>query len=210
LLFIQASVWGTPKVDDFRVWVPNNEAAVDLGFSLDPYAQVKATGSAPQEQGNGHARRSGHGSPNCILRSEVRMTDLVAPPWMDTKANSDAEFWHATVLPSGLIASVIVCRNADDRWTARAQLRDRTLRSTSDDGERGPFASHENALLAGQAAALALQQVTEESIVESSSADASRSPIRADRMPVTRRYVPGQQSRQMARGTRADASLAWA
>ena len=131
------------------------------------------------------------------------MTDLVAPAWMDTRANGDVEHWHATVLPGGLIASVIVRRKPDGTWTARAQLRDRTLRPTSDDRERGPFDTHEAALSAGQAAVLALQQAATEPLVESLSADVSRSAVGLHRSQVARRCVHSKRSRQPAQGTQS-------
>ncbi|HEY2346913.1 MAG TPA: hypothetical protein VGH80_13725 [Xanthomonadaceae bacterium] len=70
------------------------------------------------------------------------------------------EHWHASVLAGGLISRVIVKRDRDGTWMARARLCDRSLRAFGDDSETGPHASHEAALHAGQVAVLKLYRAS--------------------------------------------------
>jgi len=75
---------------------------------------------------------------------------------MDTKPADAVEHWHATVMRGGMVASVVVAREADGLWTSRAQLRDRSLNHLGDCWKRGSFATQAEALDAGQTAALLL------------------------------------------------------
>ena len=79
------------------------------------------------------------------------MTDLAVPSWMQRRRAQDAEHWHAQVMRGGLIAGVVVARS-EGSWTARTQLRDRSLRPVGECVESGPFATEDAALRAGQAA----------------------------------------------------------
>jgi hypothetical protein len=75
---------------------------------------------------------------------------------MDARRADAVEHWHSMTLHGGMVASVVVVREAGERWTARTQLRDRSLTPRGDCRKSGPCATHEAALQAGQAAALRL------------------------------------------------------
>lgn len=86
------------------------------------------------------------------------MTVLSAPGWMDTRRAGPVEHWHSAVMHGRVVSTVIVGCDADGTWTARTQLCDRSLHPIGDSWKGRPFATHEAALQAGQAAALGLHK----------------------------------------------------
>ena len=79
---------------------------------------------------------------------------------MDTKRVGPDEHWHSAVMHGGVISNVVVGCNTDGTWAARTRLCDRSLRPICDGSTSGPFATHEEALHAGQALALRLHKAS--------------------------------------------------
>ena len=138
------------------------------------------------------------------------MTDLVAPTWMGTKHADAVEHWHATVMRGGLIASVVVTREADGGWTARTQLLDRSFKRRGDFRKSGRFDTHEAALHAGQAAALRLHKasVGTHKVPEPQRTIALLQPVGGYQSQALRRFARVQQGAQTMRSPTAVPQLA--
>jgi hypothetical protein len=129
------------------------------------------------------------------------MTVLSISGATDTKRAGPDEYWHSAVMHGGVISNVVVGCDADGTWTARTQLCDRSLRPIGDRCDSAAFATHDEALDAGQAVALRLHKalIGTHPVLEKPRTIALLEPIGGYQSQALQRLARAQQSAQTMR-----------